>query len=172
MNTGIFVDVSNQFSTVASVHRGAKINYKGYLDSALRGRSLYRAFAYGVQLNTEANEFIFSLREIGFEPKYRIARKIDGRPSIKRTDRNMPLAMDVMRHLHKLDIVVIGSNDPDLVPLVAYIKERGIKVVIFACRVGSELRDVADEVIEVDNTVLEWKAESCPSPKAATQTAP
>jgi uncharacterized LabA/DUF88 family protein len=67
-----------------------------------------------------------------------------------------------MRHVPKLDVVVLGSNDPDLVPLVLYLKERAIKVVILSCRVGNELREAADEVIEINDGILEKKMEVVP----------
>lgn len=156
---GIFVNVSNQFYSVSQAHKGAKVDYAKYMAKCFgpRGGTLARAFAYGVQMKDESRDFIAYLRHAGYEPKYKQARQIDGRPSIAKTDWNMGLAMDVIRHLGKLDVVVIGSNDPDLVPLVQFIKERAVKVVIFSAKVGTELRSVADEVMEIDLDVLEQK---------------
>jgi uncharacterized LabA/DUF88 family protein len=161
-SVGVFVNVNNQFYAVAQQHRGAKVDYAAYLKSAVGDGVLHRAFAYGVQMKEEAAPFIGCLRQMGYEPKYRQARMIDGRPSIRSTDWNMGIAMDVMRHVPKLDVVVLGSNDPDLVPLVLYLKERAIKVVILSCRVGNELREAADEVIEINDGILEKKMEVVP----------
>lgn len=160
---GVFVNVSNQFYTVQQTYRGGKVAYDLYLKAAVSGGTLYRAFAYGVQMKDEAMPFIGCLREAGYEPKYKQARIVDARPSIRHTDWNVGIAMDVMRHLHKLDIVVIGSSDPDLAPLIAYVKERGVKVIVFSCRVEAELREIADEVIDIDESILERKIEACPA---------
>src|SRR4051812_31459320 len=106
-SVGVFVNVSNQFYTVQQAHRGGKVAYDQFLKAAVGNGTLYRAFAYGVQMKDEATPFIGCLREAGYEPKYKQARVVDSRPSIRHTDWNVGIAMDVMRHLHKLDIVVL-----------------------------------------------------------------
>lgn len=153
---GVFVNVSNQYYTVNNLFRGGKIDYVKYLARALNeNEQLYRAFAYGVQMEREANGFITCLNQIGFEPNYKTARLIDGKPSIRNTDRNMDMAMDIIRCLEKLDVVVIGSNDPNLIPLVKFIRERGKKVVILSCCIGRELREAANSCIEIKEELLE-----------------
>jgi len=149
----LFVDVTNLY--YAANHRnGARIDFEKYLAAASEGFDVCRAFAYGAQMAGEAGGFLAVLRELGYEPKYRTAVVIGERPDIRRTDRNMPLAMDVWRLADRLDVAIIGSNDPDLAPLVRRIKEVGVQVVIFACGVGRELRELADRVIEVGEDTL------------------
>lgn len=160
---GVFANVSSQFYSVLSAYRGAKIDYARYLEKAIGGEELYRAFAYGVQMGTEAGPFINCLNKIGFETRYKPARWVDGKPSIRDTDWNIGIAMDIVRHLERLDVVVIGSNDLNLVPLIEFIKERGVKAVIFSCRVPNELREVADQIIEITEDILENKVVACDS---------
>lgn len=151
----VSVDITNQYYAAAHNHPGAKIDYEKYLAEATKGYNLYRAFAYGVQMNDEAHGFITALRTIGYEPKYRQAVVLRDRPDIRNTDRNMLLAMDVWRVIDRIDVVVIGSNDPDLAPLVNRIKELGIQVIVFSCGISRELKDAADRFIEIGSTIME-----------------
>ena len=57
--------------------------------------------------------------------------------------------MDIVRCLDKLDVVVIGSSSTELVPLVQYIVERGIKCHVVACGIPKELRAIATEFVEI-----------------------
>jgi uncharacterized LabA/DUF88 family protein len=153
---GIFVDITNQYYAALAYHRdkGGKIDYEKYIKVATDGYTLYRAFAYGVQMQTEAAGFVSILRILGYEPRYRTAVMIGDKPDIRKTDRNMMLAMDVWRTIGKLDVVKIGSNDPDLVPLIERIQELGVQVHVFSCNIPREIREVANRFIEIGEDVL------------------
>lgn len=154
------MDVTNQYYSALHYHRGARIDYAKYLAESTKGLNLYRAFAFGAQMNEEASSFLTVLRSLGFETRYRKAAIFGDRPDIRRTDRNMPLAMEIWRVIEKLDIVVIGSNDPDLVPLVQRIKELGIQVIVYSCNISRDLKESADRCIEIDLSMLEHRLES------------
>lgn len=152
----VAVDITNQYYSVQSSHHtGARIDYEKYLTAAVSQYNLYRAFAYGAQMSDEAYGFITVLKSIGFEPKYRRAVSVGDRPDIRRTDRNLILAMDVWRTIERVDVVILGSNDSELVPLVQRIKELGIQVIIYSCNIGRELREAADRCIEIDPEIME-----------------
>lgn len=123
------------------------MDYARYLARAADEFALCRATAYGAQINNEARGFLTVLRGLGFETKYRQAIHSD----IRGTDRNIILAMDVWRS--QVDVVILGSNDPDLAPLIERVKELGIQVVLFACDVSRELRFLVDRTIEFDDTL-------------------
>lgn len=151
---GLFVDITNQYYAALNAHPDQKIDYAKYLDRAKDGFNLYRAFAYGVQMDSESEPFIKVLRTLGYDPKYRKAVMSGRQPDIRRTDRNIMLAMDVWRCIDKLDVVIVGSNDPDLRPLVERIKELGVRVLIFSCNVSRELQDSADGVLEINASIF------------------
>lgn len=158
MRIGVFVNVTNQFYAVLAGfpnHTNPRIDYQKYLNIAVGDGILYRAFAYGVTVQDEALPFIATLRRIGFEVKYRQARIIKNSPSIRQTDVNVGMVVDVARLTDRIDCAVIGSNDPDLVPLIMFLRERGVKSVIFGCKIPPELHDIADFVIEVTEDMLE-----------------
>lgn len=154
-SVGVFVDVSNQFYEVLVAHKGNKIAYNEYLKKAIGADSLYRAFAYGAFLGGEATGFIACLKAYGYEPRYKQARIVEGRPNIRETDLNIHIAVDVARLIDRLDVVILGSSNPDLAPLIQFIKERGVKCIVMACQIPSELRDVADECVEITTDLLE-----------------
>jgi uncharacterized LabA/DUF88 family protein len=84
-----------------------------------------------------------------------VKRVLRGKKDIRKADWDVGLAIDVVRIVDRVDQVVIGSADGDLAPLVEWVKEQGCRCIVFACNISRELRDVADEVIEIDDALLE-----------------
>lgn len=150
-------DVTNQYYSILDTHGSVKVDYDKYFKVASKGFDIYRAFAYGAQATDEADGFIAALTLIGFEPRYRQAALIGRRPDIRRTDRNMMIAMDIWRTIEKVDVVIVGSNDPNLVPLIQRIKELGRQVIIYSHAISSELKLTADKCIELDLSSVERK---------------
>ncbi len=95
------------------------------------------------------------MRHNGYEVNYIPARLINDRPVIKYTDRTMDIAVDIIRMIDRLDIVIIGSCNLNLVPLFIYLKEKGIKIIIFACNIPRKLIMVCDEWWEITEDLLE-----------------
>lgn len=157
---GLFCDITNQFYSTIHAHHGVLIDYEKYMAKASEGFTLSRAFAYGVQMNNEAAGFISALRNLGYEPRYRQAIMVQDRYDIRRTDRNMSMAMDIWRCIDKLDAVIIGSSDPDLAPLVQRVSELGVQTIIYSCNVSRELREVADRVTEVEPFIMTRRREA------------
>ena len=162
MSTGIFVDIARHFQSVSESYKKARVDYEKYLKTALNGEPLHRAIAYGVQIDNEANNFILALKNIGYEPKYKLAKIVNNeenipRPNIKQTTWTIGLCMDVVRNINFLSHVIIGSNDPTLVDLILWIKEKGIKVTIYSINIPRELKMVADFSREIQRSILEIK---------------
>lgn len=86
-----------------------------------------------------------------------VKKVLRGKKDIRKADWDVGLAIDVVRIVDRVDQVVIGSADGDLAPLVEWVKEQGCRCIVFACNISRELRDVADEVIEIDEALLEVK---------------
>jgi uncharacterized LabA/DUF88 family protein len=63
----------------------------------------------------------------------------------------------VVRNIRNLDCVVIGSNDPELVPLIEWIKEQGRIVTIFSFSIHRDLRAVADHCREIPKELLDTR---------------
>jgi uncharacterized LabA/DUF88 family protein len=154
---GLFADITNLYHSVGKRFSGRKLDYKKYIDKATGSDEIYRAFAYGTQINAEAVSFISCLRHFGYDPKYKRPKYIGQKESIdgRKSDWYIGMAMDVVRLIDRLDIVIIGSSDPDLVPLIQWIKEKGVRCIIMACGISKELKDIADYYIEINETLLE-----------------
>jgi uncharacterized LabA/DUF88 family protein len=157
----LFVDVARNFNAIYSIDPNKRLNYKRYFERAVGEDKLYKAIAYGVQREDEAKVFMLVLRNIGFEPKYRPARIIRGNPSINQTSNNLNIALDVVRQLRTqfVDTIVLGSNDIELIPLIEWIKEQGIRVHLFSSLMPRWLRDAADSFEEITEDLLDVKEE-------------
>lgn len=156
---GVFVDIVDQYKKVLKAYKGGKVDYGKYLKKvlAIGDGDIYRAFAYGVQIDNEASGFIVCLKSYGFEPKYKRAILIDDRPNIQETSWNLGITIDIARLVQRLDVVVLGSSDPQLIPAIEYLQEQGIKVIIFSCNIPQELREASNAYYEINEEVLERK---------------
>lgn len=76
-------------------------------------------------------------------------------PSVQQTDRTMDMIMDILRNIDRLEVVVLGSSNPRLTPLVKYLKEEGIKVIVFSCSIPRALRQEADLAWDINESFLE-----------------
>jgi len=155
---GIFADVSSLFYCVGKKFPDRKLDYGQLRELVVGSDTIYRAVAYGVQAKDEATKFITCLKKIGFEPKYKQPRSRQGGDGVVRlikTNWNVSIALDVVNMIDKLDIVAICSSDPELAPIVEYVKARGKKCTIVSCGIPRELRAVADTCIEITPECLE-----------------
>lgn len=157
-NVGVFADISNLYHCVGKKFPNRKLDYSKLRDLIVGDDILFRAIAYGVQTHNEASKFIEKLRRFGYEPKYKQVRVIqngDEEPKYIKTNWNVGMTLDVMLMLDKLDVAILCSSDPELVPLVEFIKARGLKCVVASAGISRDLRIAASSYIELDDSVLE-----------------
>ncbi len=152
---GLFVDLINQYHSISLAFNGSKLNYHSYLNKLKEEGLIYRAIAYGAYVDNEASDFINCLRSDGYEAKYVPAKLYNGRPIVKFTDRTIDIVLDIMRMIDKLDIVIIGSNNTNLIPLFSFLKEKGIRVIVFSCDIPREMKLHCDEWLEITEDLLE-----------------
>ena len=164
MNIALFADVGNLYYCVGKRFEGGKPNYakldyaKLYAIAASFG-TLSRAFAYGSQVSDEAINFINCLKKLGYDPKYKCPKTVEseGNKIVRKSNWNVGIAMDVVRMIeHKrVDVVILASADADLVPLVQWVKDHGVRCIVLACGISRELKDAADQFIEIGEEYLE-----------------
>jgi uncharacterized LabA/DUF88 family protein len=156
---GVFVDISNIYYCAGKKFSGRKVDYGKYLALAKQDGEVFRAIAYGAQRENEAVGFITCLRHLGFETQYKEPKQIAvGDKTVWRADWKVGITVDVVQMLDRLDLVVLGSADADMAPLVKYIRQKGIPCVILACGISRDLKSEANRFIELDETVLEQAA--------------
>ena len=139
-----------------------------------------KAIAYGAYSENEANRFIEGLKRAGYLPKYRrvklvkngldlapiesiinhdfgameLFKKIAPKKIKASANWDIGIAMDVVRHIDRLDIVVIGTADGDFTPCVQWVQEQGCLCVVYGSGIARELADQADLSLEIQEDVL------------------
>lgn len=160
---GVFVDIGNLYYCIGKKFpNDHKLNYAEYLNFAVGDNAIYCAKAFGTELSNEAIKFKTCLKHVGFEPIYKSVRVNEnpktGAKEFRKTSWNVGIAMEVVRHIDKLDIVVLGSSDAELAPLVDWIKQRGRECIVAACGIAKELKIAATNYKEIPETCLTQNA--------------
>jgi uncharacterized LabA/DUF88 family protein len=153
---GVFCDVSNLYFCIGKKFNHRKLDYQGYLSFIEDLGEVVLANAYGAQVDNEAVGFITALKKIGYTCKFKKPKEwINGDKIKRKADHDVNIAIDIVDAVDDFDIVVIGSADSDLAPVVRWVMNKGKKVVIFACGIAKELRNTATKSIEVIESQLE-----------------
>lgn len=147
----ILVDVQNLYYSAKNLYH-SRVNFKNILALMLQGRKLTRAIAYAVDTADESNKvFIEALHEGGFEIKQKpIQTFVDGS---KKADWDLGIAMDAIRLGSKVDSIILVSGDGDFCPVVNYLQQAQgclVEVLAFGRTTNKELRELADEFIDIE----------------------
>ncbi|PZA07047.1 MULTISPECIES: NYN domain-containing protein [unclassified Meiothermus] len=152
---GLFVDTQNLYHSARDYYE-KNVNFESLLKHAASGRQLVRATAYVVERegDTSAWPFIYKLSTIG----YRVRRMNltlkettdEGKP-IYEGNWDMGIAADMVRLMHTLDVVVLGSGDGDFVDIIEVLMERGIRVEVIAFKetTSQRLIDAVDRFVHL-----------------------
>jgi len=153
---GIFVDTSTLYHKVQrKFHK--KLCYDAYVEVCDRLGSIIKSVAYGMQQHDEAGGFINCLNLAGFETKFKRPRILKfGDQKLKLCNWDSVLTLDIVHLIDGggVDVIVLGSTNFDLIPLVKWIRSLGILVVIFAADVPKVFHEIADKVIEITENEL------------------
>jgi len=153
VRVGIFVDVQNIFYAAKSFN--ARLDFEKLLELSVGKRRLIRAIAYVVQSpDVDQSNFISMLQKKSYEVKRKdLRQRSDGSA---KGDWDMGMAIDIMRFVDKLDVVVLVSGDGDFVPLVELVKTLGprVEVISFTYNTARDLINSADEHIPIEEALL------------------
>ncbi len=158
-NVLLLVNTSNIFNSLHRTFGNGKLDYKQYVDAAAGADHIYHALAYGCQIANKSYNFISVLSELGFVCKFKTpyrVKKIGEQTTNIWSSPNVGLTIDACKFLGlgKIDRVMIGSSDPELVDLVSWIRQEGIVCDVFSCHVPKILRDAASSVHEIGESML------------------
>ena len=145
----VFIDVGNQFYCINKRWPGRKLNYERYMAKCKSFGQVNRAFAYGTQVDDSAIKFITALHHFGFEPHYKQIEKNTW------YSWDVGMSLDIVRLHQKSDVIIIGNSNRSIAPLVNWIKERGIRIIIMACGINKDVKEACDQWIEVTEDMLE-----------------
>jgi uncharacterized LabA/DUF88 family protein len=155
LSVGVFVDMQNIYYGAKNTLK-RKVDFKNLLKLATRGRRLYRAIAYLVDLErVNQDGFIHVLRSLGYEVKLKEPKKFYNWDRVEyKADWDMGIAIDAiaMAENGKVDVVVLMSGDGDFVDLIAFLKAKGIKVEVISFKsiTAKELIQAANEFIDLE----------------------
>ncbi len=153
LRVGIFVDVQNIFYAAKSFN--ARLDFEKLLELSVGKRRLIRAIAYVVQSpDVDQSNFISMLQQKSYEVKRKdLRQRSDGSA---KGDWDMGMAIDIMRFVNKLDVVVLVSGDGDFVPLIELVKTLGprVEVISFTYNTARDLINSADEHIPIEEALL------------------
>lgn len=147
---GIFVDVQNLYYSARNIY-SARVNFNEVLKEALGGRKLIRAIAYVVKADMpEEQSFFDALEKAGFEVKAKDLQTFAG--GNQKGDWDVGIAMDIIKQMNKLDVVVLASGDGDFAPLLEYLQMTGqlTETVAFGKSTSSKIKELTDHFIDLD----------------------
>lgn len=147
---GVFVDVQNLYYSARNIY-GSRVNFAEILQTAVAGRKLIRAIAYVVQADMpEEHTFFEALEKAGFEVKRKELQTFAG--GHQKGDWDVGIAMDIIKQMSKLDVVVLASGDGDFVPLLEYLQMTGqlTETVAFGKSCSGKIKELTDHFIDLD----------------------
>jgi uncharacterized LabA/DUF88 family protein len=141
--TAVFLDVANLECGFREFQQ--RIDYLGLRDYLAEGRFLVETFAYvpvSPYQPDKKKDFIDFLQRNGF-----LVRAKLGKPRTEnrwKCNFDVELAVDMLHFAHhgRVDIIVIGSGDGDLIPVLQEIRLSGIR-----CEVASTLKTVSQDLL-------------------------
>lgn len=146
---GVLIDVQNMYHSAKNLY-GARVNFKEVMKSAVAGRKLIRAIAYVIKTETgEEKAFFEALTKMGIEVKTKDLQVFYG--GLKKADWDVGMAVDAIRLLPLLDVIVLISGDGDFCPLVEYLRNEGRQVesIAFGKSASAKLKELADDFIDL-----------------------
>lgn len=153
-----FVDVSNIYYCLGKKFENQRLDYAKYLKTIKDLGALHFANAYGAQIDNEAERFIHLLEQLGYTPKYKSPKSysntVDASKFRRKADWDVGIAIDIVKTIARMDVLVLGTADGDLAPAVEWARDQGVEVLVFACGISRELKNVASRWVEITEEYL------------------
>jgi len=146
----VLIDVQNMYHSAKNLYN-ARVNFKEVLKSAVAGRELVRAIGYVIRTESgEEKPFLEALIKIGIETKIKDLQIFSG--GMKKADWDLGIAVDAVRFADSyINAVVIITGDGDFIPLVEYLKGKGMQteIIAFGRSTSQKLKEAADDFIDL-----------------------
>ncbi len=146
----VLIDVQNMYHSAKNLYN-ARVNFANLLKSAVADRELVRAIGYVIRTESgEEKPFLEALNKIGIETKLKDLQIFPG--GMKKADWDVGIAIDAVRFADSfINTIVLISGDGDFIPLVEYLKWKGLQteVMAFGRSTSARLREAADEFVDL-----------------------
>ena len=153
---GVFVDVSNLYYCIGKRFKNRKLDYEKFIAFIEDFGDVTQKIAYGAQIKNKAGSFIHCLRKLGFKTKYKQPKTFNNPDKVRRkADWDVGITIDIVQQIERLDMIVLGTADGDLEPLVRWAVDKGVDVIVLACGVSRDLKDSATDYFEIMESMLE-----------------
>lgn len=154
----VYLDTSNLYYCVRETYN-KKVDYAKLVDflSPIGGGKLGIKKAFSAQFGKQAAGFLSRLNKLSFETFCKEPKSYNTKHGLKhKADWDVGITIEVIKDIESNNIgsVILCTADSDFVPLVRYLQEKGIQVYIVACNISYELKDIANEWIEIPEMLL------------------
>ncbi len=128
LKIGLFIDIANQVDALSEHCPDKRIDYwklKEFFtedNEYLQANLLWKQKAYGIYYTDDGVDFIKVLASLGYKASF-IKTRNGNKPN-----RILEIALDIIDAYPKLDIVVIGSNSIEFLPLIEWLRVRSVRV--------------------------------------------
>ena len=150
---GVLIDIQNMYYSARVLYK-KKVNFKEILKTAVSGRQLIRAIAYGIRTEEGLEEKFFeSMEKAGFEVKTKDLQVFKG--GMKKGDWDVGIAIDAIKLANNLDVIVLVSGDGDYIPLLKFLQfNKGVRVEIMAFKesCSHKLIEEADDFVNLSES--------------------
>ncbi|MFA5926075.1 MAG: NYN domain-containing protein [Parcubacteria group bacterium] len=128
---GVLIDIQNMYYSARVIHK-KKVNFKEILKTAVSGRKLIRAIAYGIRtIEGLEKNFFDALQKSGYEVRTKDLQIFPG--GAKKGDWDVGITVDAIKLADHLDVIVLVTGDGDYIPLVQYLQNtKGCRVEVIA----------------------------------------
>ncbi len=145
----VLIDVQNMYHSAKHMF-GARVNFKEVLKTAVAGRELVRAIGYVIKTESgEEKAFLEALIKMGIETRIKDLQVFPG--GTKKADWDVGMAVDAVRLAESNDAIILVTGDGDFIPLVEFLKSKGVQVEIlaFARSTSQKLQESADDFTDL-----------------------
>jgi len=146
----VLIDVQNMYHSAKHLY-GARVNFREVLKAAVAGRELVRAVGYVIRTESgEEKSFLEALIKIGIETRLKDLQIFAG--GMKKADWDVGLSIDAVKLASTfINTIVLVTGDGDFVPLVEYLRGKGIQIEVmaFARSASQKLQEAADDFIDL-----------------------
>jgi uncharacterized LabA/DUF88 family protein len=130
----LFIDVENLYRSVGK-RFNSRLDYDKYVKflEARFGEPVTVKYAFGSQKPKDARGFVSLLKNLGFITKFE-----------QGVNWNVPIALTAISLAQQGSLVVLGSSNKDLAPLVEVLQSKGARVFVCGCSIHPGLKNMTE----------------------------